>query len=166
MLERKHLMHYLDSKFDPTGAAAEYTRLGEHMPDLTVSMNPNVTETRNIWGENKAILDGYNHSASISPLYFAYDDSLSEKLKEIAMHELTGDAVKTTVVDVWVKPGATVDDPPTVVEAWRRDVIVSVQSYGGDTSGVQIPFNILGASNRVKGTFELDTKKFTPGTSL
>ena len=34
-------------------------------------------------------------------------------------------------------------------------------SVGGDTTGVQIPFTIHRAGNRVKGNFDLQTKKFT-----
>ena len=35
-------------------------------------------------------------------------------------------------------------------------------SYGGDTTGYQIPFNVHHTGNRVKGTFALETKTFTP----
>ena len=34
-----------------------------------------------------------------------------------------------------------------------------------DTSGVQIPFTVYNAGNRVKGTFDLTTKTFTADTN-
>ncbi|MFQ7551175.1 MAG: hypothetical protein ACLRMZ_13695 [Blautia marasmi] len=38
-------------------------------------------------------------------------------------------------------------------------------SVGGDTTGVQIPFTVYNAGNRVEGKFDLSTKKFTAGSS-
>lgn len=161
MLERKYLAHFIDAAFDLNGDATNYVRLGDHLEDLSVNMNPTVETTRNILGETAATLNGYDVTASVAPYYISHDEALSEKLMEIVDNELTGDAVKTTVVDVWMKPGETADAAPVVIKAIRREVIVAVQSYGGNTSGVQIPFNISGGANRTKGDFDLGTKKFT-----
>ena len=166
MLERKYLAHYIDAAFDLTGAATNYVRLGQNLEELSVEMNPDVQINANILGENDAKLTGYEMSASVSPYYVTHDEALSEKLMEIIDNELTGDSCKTTVVDVWLKPGETVDAEPIVVKAIRREVVVAVQSYGGDTSGVQIPFELSGATNRTKGTFDLATKKFTATNAL
>jgi hypothetical protein len=166
VLERKYLAHYIDAAFDLTGEATNYVRLGNNLEELSVEMNPNVEINANILGENDAKLTGYEMSASVSPYYVSHDEALSEKLMEIIDNELTGDACKTTVVDVWLKPGDTPDAPPVVVKAIRREVVVAVQSYGGDTSGVQIPFDLSGATNRTKGTFDITTKKFTATDAL
>ena len=166
MLERKYLAHFIDATFDLTGEATNYVRLGDHLEELTVSMNPNVETSSNILGETSAMLSGYEVSASVDPYYVSHDEALSEKLMEIVDNELTGDAVKTTVVDVWLKPGATPNEKPIVVKAVRREVVVAVQSYGGNTSGVQIPFELSGGTNRAKGTFDLETKKFTADADL
>lgn len=161
MLERKYLAHYIDAAFDLTGKETNYVKLGEHLEELNVEMNPNVETSNNIWGESTAILEGYEVSAGVDPYYISNDEALSEKLMEIIDNELTGDKCKTTAVDVWMKAGATASDPPQVIKAVRREVIVAVQSYGGDTSGVQIPFEMLGSKNRTKGTFDITTKKFS-----
>ena len=167
MVERKYLAHYIDAAFDRTGEATKYVRLGKDLEELTVEMNPNVETSANILGENTARLTGYEMSASVEPYYVSYDEDLSTKLMDIIDNELTGDACKTTVVDVWLKPGDTPNATPTVDRAIRREVLVAVQSFGGDTSGVQIPFNISGATNRTVGTFDLETKKFTEnGTGI
>ena len=166
MLERKYLAHYIDAAFDITGQAAKYVRLGKDLEELTVEMNPQVETSSNILGENTARLTGYEMSATVEPYYVSHDEDLSEKLMDIIDNELTGDACKTTVVDVWLKPGATPDAAPEVVKAIRREVLVAVQSFGGDTSGVQIPFTLSGATNRTKGTFDLTEKKFTPTEAL
>ena len=166
MLERKYLAHYVDAAFDLEGKETNYVRLGEHLTELSVEMNPNVETSSNILGETTATLNGYEVSASVDTFHISHDEALSEKLMEIIDNELTGDAVRTTVVDVWLKPGETPDAAPVVVKAIRREVVVAVQSYGGDTSGVQIPFSLSGATNRTKGTFDLETKKFTASSGL
>ena len=48
--------------------------------------------------------------------------------------------------------------------AYREDAIIEVVSYGGDTTGYQIPFNLHHVGNRVKGTFNIASKTFTPAT--
>lgn len=164
--ERKYLAHFLDAAFDATYAVAEYVRLGKDLEEYSEELNPDVETKKNILGESSVVHNGYEVSSEVTPFYYEYDDALSTKIADIAMNRLTGDACKTTKVDVILKPGATSSDAPTVVKAWREDVLVIPSSVGGDTSGVQIPFSIYNAGNRVEGTFDLSTKKFTAGTSL
>ena len=85
------------------------------------------------------------------------------KVMDIAMGRLTGDACKTTVVDVLLKPGEG-DAAPEPIWAYCEDCVVVPEKYGGDSSGVQVPFTIHRAGNRKKGTFDIATKKFTPNT--
>lgn len=164
--ERKYLATYLDAAFDITYAAPSYTRLGKDLEELTEELNPDIESRSNILGENTVVHNGYEISSNADPYYYEYDDALAEKIMDIAMNRLTGDACRTTKVDVLLKPGATSDAAPTVVGAWREDVYVIPNSVGGDTSGVQTPFTIHNAGNRVKGTFDLESKKFTAGSGL
>lgn len=159
--ERKHLHHYVDAAFDPTYAATNYVRLGKDISELSVELNPTVETSQNIIGENSVKHDGYEASTDADPVYYEYDDALSDKIMEIAMLRKTGDACRTSYVEVLTKPGATDDAPPTVVRAVREDVLLIPTRYGGDTSGVQVPFTINYAGNRVEGDFDIATKKFT-----
>lgn len=163
MIERKYLAHYIDGAFDTTYAAAAYVRLGKDLEEYAEELNPDVESVKNILGENSVRVNGYEVSSSVDPFYYDYDDSLSEKIMDIAMNRTTGNSCKTTTVDVLLKPGSSADAEPTVVWAWREDCYVVPESVGGDTSGVQIPFTIHRAGNRVKGSFDLSTKKFTEG---
>lgn len=163
--ERKYLAHYLDSAFDTTFAASTYARLGKDLEEFTVELNPDITTSKNILGENSVVHNGYEASSEASPVYYEYDDALTEKILEIAMLRKTGDACKTSYVEVLLKPGAEGAEP-TVLRAIREDVYVIPTSYGGDTSGLQVPFSINYAGNRVEGSFDLSTKKFTPNSGL
>ena len=73
-----------------------------------------------------------------------------------AKERKTGDDCKTTKVDVLLA------EDGTVTWAYREDVYVVPNSMGGDTSGVQIPFTVYNDGNRVAGTFNMETKAFTP----
>lgn len=156
--ERKYLAHYLDADFDKTGAATNYVRIGKDLEEFSVELNPDVETSKNILGENAVKHNGYEASSTADPIYYDYDDSLTEKVMEIAMLRKTGDECKTTYVEVLLKPGT---GEPTVVRAVREDVYVIPTSYGGDTSGVQVPFEIRFAGNRQVGSFDLSTKQFT-----
>ena len=161
MTERKYLAHFLDGAFDTTYAASAYVRLGKDLEEYSLSLSPSVESKQNILGENSVVVNGYTASSEVTPYYYEYDESLSEKIMEIGMKRITGDGCKTSTVDVLLKPGATEDDAPTVVWARREDCFVVPNSIGGNTSGVQMPFTIHRAGNITEGTFDLSTKKFT-----
>lgn len=163
MVERKYLAHYIDAAFDTTYEATDYIRLGKDLEEYTDDLSPDVEVTRNILGEQSVKVNGYEVQSDIDPYYYDYEDSLSEKIMEIANTRATGDKCKTSFVDVLLKPGATDATEPTVVWAYREDVYIVPNSVGGDTSGVQTPFTVYRAGNRIKGTFNLSTKKFSEG---
>lgn len=159
MIERKYLAHYIDTSF----GEGTYERLGKDLEEYSLELSPDVENKQNILGENSVVINGYEASSTVEPYYCDRGDALSTRLMEIAMERLTGDACKTTVVDVLLEAGAD-GASPTSVWAYREDCVVVPESIGGDTSGVQIPFSIHRNGNRVKGSFDISTKKFTEET--
>lgn len=165
MIERKYLAHYLDANFG--AESTSYVRIGKNLEEYSEELNPDVEVTKNILGEQSVVHSGYEVQADVDPFYYQdYDDSLSNKIMELANTRSTGDKCKTTMVDVLLKPGATEDAEPTVVWAYREDVYVIPNSVGGDTSGIQTPFTVYKAGNRVKGTFVISTKTFTEAKAM
>lgn len=153
-MERKYLAHYIDASFG--GSTPNYVRLGEDLEEYNEELNPDVEQKKNILGDSRVIHNGYEVSSDVEP-YYAYEgDPLWEKLSEIAMERKTGSDCVTTKVDVLTNASGT------VVWAYREKVYIIPSSIGGDTSGVQIPFTVYNAGERVKGTFVPATKKFTP----
>lgn len=155
MIERQYLAHYLDASFN--GETPNYTRLGDDLEEYNEELNPDVEVTKNILGQQKVKHGGYEVQSEVDPYYADYDSPLFERLAEIANERKTGDACKTTKVDVLLK------EDGTVVWAYREDVKVIPNSFGGDTSGVQIPFTVYNEGNRVKGDWAVATKTFTEG---
>ncbi len=163
MVERKYMAHYIDASFG--GTETNYVRLGKDLEEYTENLNPQVEAKRNILGENSVHVYGFQPQSEVTPFYYDYDDALSEKIVDIINGRKTGDNLRTTMVDALLKPGTTDADPPTVVWAFREDcVVVPSSGPGGNTTGVQTPFTIYKAGNRVKGTFNLTTKAFTEQT--
>lgn len=158
MIERKYLAHFIDANFNAT-TTSNY-RLGKDIEEYNIEMNGEVETKKNILGENSVTHKGYDPSSSLDTYYGDYDDTLTTKLLEIVNERATGDKVRTTVVDVLLKMGST--GTVEVVSAYKEDVVIDVKSLGGSTEGVNIPFDIHYAGNRVKGDFNMQTKAFTP----
>jgi len=159
--ERKYLAHLIDAAFDRSYAETDYVRLGADLEEYNVELNPEVETKRNILGENAVYIFGYEASSDVDPFYYDYDESLSKKIWDLVQTRATGDACKTSTVDVLLSPSVDEGGDPIVIEAWREDCIVVPQSYGGDTTGIQLPFAIHRTGIRTKGTFDMKTMKFT-----
>jgi len=153
-IERKYLAHYIDESFG--GAETCYTRLGDDLEEYNEELNPDVEVTKNIKGEQSLKHNGYEVQSEVDPYYATEGSKLWDKLAEIANERKTGAACKTTKVDVLL------NEDGTVTWAFCEDVAVIPNSIGGDTSGVQIPFTIYNLGNRIKGSFDITAKKFTP----
>ena len=152
-IERKYLAHFIDASFG--GDTPNFVRLGKDLEEFIEELNPDVEVKKNILGEQNVVHNGYEVQSEVDPFYAYTGDPLYEQLALIANERKTGDDCKTTKVDVLLKEDGTVE------WAYREDVYVVPNSVGGDTSGVQIPFTVYNAGNRVAGTWDTKTKTFT-----
>lgn len=158
-IKRKYLAHYIDASATSTPS---YVRLGADLEEYTVEMNANVETKQNILGESSTIIDGYEPQTSVEPYYAEAGSALHNRLQKIVDERQTLDDLKTTVVEVHLWEEGTTEG--TFV-AYKEDAIIEVVSYGGDTTGYQIPFNLHHIGNRVKGTFAVATNTFTPDSA-
>ena len=152
-IERKYLAHFIDASFG--GDVPNFVRLGKDLEEFIEELNPDVEVKKNILGEQNVVHNGYEVQSEVDPFYAYTGDPLYEQLALIANERKTGDDCKTTKVDVLLKEDGTVE------WAYREDVYVVPNSVGGHTSGVQIPFTVYNAGNRVAGTWDTKTKTFT-----
>lgn len=155
---RKFMAHFIDAA-DPGTSTPEYVRLGKDLEEFNVEMNANVDTKNNIIGETSVTLDSYQPQASAEPYYAVVGDPLFERLQKIIDERQTLDDLKTTVVEVHLWESEISGS----YTAYQEEAIIEVSSYGGDTTGYQIPFNLHHTGVRVKGTFAVATKKFTAG---
>lgn len=161
-IARKYMAHYLDSGFGADPATATWYRLGEDLEEFNVEMNADTEVKKNILGTTSFTNSGYQPSADADPFYAREGDALFDKLQEIIDTQATDDTTKTQSLEVhlWKKSG----DTGSVYEAYVQDCYVVPTSYGGNTSGYQIPFTINLVGEKTKGTFDLTSKKFTAAT--
>lgn len=152
-IERKYLAHYIDASFG--AETTNYIRLGVDLEEYNEELNPDVEINKNILGEQNVQHNGYEVQSEVDPFYAYTGDPLFERLAKIANERLTGDDCVTTKVDVLI------DASGNVQWAYRENVWIIPNSIGGDTSGVQIPFSVYNAGERVKGSFDMKTKTFT-----
>lgn len=152
-IERKYLAHFIDANFGETTVG--YIRLGQDLEEYNIELNPDVETLKNILGETSNTVKGYEPSSSVGTYYAYVGDPLFEHLSDIVNDRSTGSQLKTTVVDVLI------NSEGVVTWAYREDALIVPQSMGGDTGGVQIPFEVMYSGNRKKGTFDMGTKTFT-----
>ena len=159
-LARKALAHYIDGSFGGSGSPKWYL-IGKDIDDMSVELNPDTESTENILGETTAKDNGYEVSMSADPYYADPADEIYAKIKDIAMNRLKGDECKTKILEV------VIDKETGPFDAWIEDCIVKPQSYGGDTSGVGIPFDVMFNGNRKQGTAAIADRvpTFTPSES-
>jgi len=134
-----------------------YELIGTDLEELNVDMNANVVKTANILGISSVSIDKYEKQSSIDPYKADSGTDLFIWLKEILDDELVLDDLNTTVVQCDLFGTETTGSYPAIEE----DAMVEIVSYGGNTEGFQIPYNIHYKGIRRKGTFDPSTKTFT-----
>ncbi len=149
-LKREALAHYLDSKWNKKVADADkaiFEILGDDIEDMSVEMNPDTTQMKNILGQTKTTDNGFTPSMSADPWYANTDSKLYPHMRDIVMEQISGDERKTLMLEVIVE-----DTEATENTAYLREVKVTPTSYGGGTEGFNIPFTVDFDGAYVKGT--------------
>lgn len=163
-LSREALAHYLDYSFKQTPASATWEILGDDIDDMSVDLNPDTETKKNILGQTKTTDNGYEPSMDADTYYANPDKKLYPKIRDIAMKRLKGADCKTLMLEVLVE-----DTSAENHLAYVEEVMVKPQSYGGDTSGVNIPFKVSSDGKRTEGyvsatSLASGNPEFTAGT--
>lgn len=150
-IERKYMAHFLDTaNFNNASTTPSWYRIGEDLEEYNIDMNPDTELVKNILGNTRFDHKGYEPSADADPFYARVGDALFAVLQGIVDNRYTGDQCKTDALEVHLwEAGATSGK----YVAWKQACYVVPNSYGGDTSGYQIPFNVNYVGDRVKGQF-------------
>lgn len=157
-IDRKYMGHMIDSGSLCHGEAEGWEILGEDLEEYSVDLNPDTESVQNILGQTTFKHNGYEASSEADPYYARTDSVLSTKLQEIIDNRYKDDNCKTSALEVHMWEGNETDG----YTAWKQECYVIPTSYGGDTSGYQIPFTVNYVGERVKGKYVPKTKNFTP----
>ena len=154
-IERKYMAHYINAA--KSGEEAVFERLGQDLEEFSPELSAQVETKKNILGESSVLISGYEKTAAVEPFYADQGSELFQRLQEIIDGDLVLDDLKADVVDVKLWDADEAGAYPAVKET----VFIEVTSYGGDTTGYQIPFTIHYTGEKVKGTFNVSTRTFT-----
>ena len=141
-IQRKYMAHYLNAAFGEEPAS--YVRLGRDLEEYAPELSANVEKKTNILGQTSVVIDSYQKQGEVTPFYAEDGD-------------LVLDDLKTDIVEVklW-------DEQSGAYPAVREECYIEIVSYGGDTTGYQIPFNVHYTGVKTKGTFDPADSTFTP----
>lgn len=156
-LKREALAHYLDTAWNKKVADASkavFEILGDDIEDMSVEMNADTSQIKNILGQTKTTDNGFTPSMSADPWYANTDSKLYPHMRDIVFEQITGDERKTLLLEVIVE-----DTEATDHTAYVREVKVTPTSYGGGTEGVNIPFTVDFDGAFVKGTVTAESIK-------
>ena len=149
-LNREALAHYLDTAWNKKVAdanKAEFEILGDDIEEMSVELNADTSQVKNILGQTKTIDNGFTPSMSADPWYANTESKLYPHLRDIVLEQLKGDERKTLMLEVIVE-----DTEATEHLAYVREVKVTPTSYGGGTEGFNIPFTVDFDGAYAKGT--------------
>lgn len=153
-IDRKYLAHYINVA---KSGESVFERIGQDLEEFSPELSAQVETKKNILGESSILISGYEKTASVEPYYADKGSKLFERLQEIIDNDLTLDDLKAEIVDVKLWD----EDSAGAYPAVKETVFIEVTSYGGDTTGYQIPFTLHYTGEKVKGTFDVSTKTFT-----
>ena len=149
-IERKYMAHFIEAEEDV------YVRLGDDLEEYAPELSASVEKTKNILGQTSVAIVGYEKSAAVEPYYAKVGDPLFDRLQAIIDGDLVLDDLKTHVVEVKLWQEGDSGYP-----AVREEAYIEITSYGGDTTGYQIPFVVHYTGIKETGTFDLTAKSFT-----
>lgn len=102
-LPREALAHYLDTAWNKKVADASkavFEILGDDIEEMSVEMNPETEQRKNILGQTKTIDSGFTPTMSADPWYANTESKLYPHMKEIVFEQLKGDERKTLMLSL------------------------------------------------------------------
>lgn len=138
----------------------EWELIGSKMEDLSMTMNPNVETITDVTGVTTTALDKYEENSDVSTYRARRESKLSKILYDIVKEKKTLSDVERDFLFVNVFSGTE-----GKWDAWKQKAVIAVQSYGGDTKGLNIPFQLYFIGNRTYGTVRIEdgTVTFSEG---
>ena len=154
-IQRKYLAHFINAA--ENGKDADYERLGKDLEEYSPELSAQVDKRKNILGQTSVVISGYEKSAAVEPFYAVAGSSLFARLQAIIDEGKVLEELKADVVEVKLWEQETENGFPAI----REEVYIEITSYGGDTTGYQIPFTIHYTGSRTKGSFRVESRTFT-----
>ena len=114
---------------------------------MSVEMNGSFDSKKDVTGQTSVEDEGYTPSVSVEPYYADPTDDIYDFLVDLALNRKSGDDAKAKYLEVIIEDATAASH-----DAWEEDCRIEIVSYGGNTAGYQISYNIHPDGNREQGT--------------
>lgn len=143
-----------------------WTCLGKDTDDLSIELNPDTEQVKNVQGETTFVNNGYTPSLSNDSYIARHEDAIYPHLQTIADTLATDDErTSATLMAATLTDEVKDSDTKTLTgKGFKVPVKVVVDSEGAGTSGYGIPFTVSEDGGRTQGTVSVTNKTptFTP----
>lgn len=157
-MNRKEFAQFLNCDMSADGTSPTYVQIGSGATSLVTELNYDVSSevdvigistTEATLGTAQSTVDVYKPKTATDELYIFAQNIIDNRLEN--------ESLKTDIVEVkkWVEAS------DGVYEAYKEEVYFIPTSYGGEGK-YDVPYTINHTNVRVKGTFTVATKTFTP----
>lgn len=169
VLKREDSILFMDIAFSVTEAGISYTEghtpewfaIGEDNEELTRERNDNVDASKNVLGSTNITHSSGAQTTEVDPKKIRGGEKLSYLLYMIDKYTLTQDEAKVNCMEVTYGDKTSTNN----YGAFTDEAIISLNSWGGDTTALQAPFTLNWCGKRKHGTFNTSTKQFTESIS-
>lgn len=138
--------------------AEEYEVIGKGIEELSRDMNNEVESTTDILGNTETTVTKGPQTTSVDPLKFERDSKASKIMYDIYKNDLELSDVEKEFVEVFTEDVESEGE----YAAFKQKGAIDLKSWGGDTKGINTPFDINWIGEKTQGTFNPTTKVFTP----
>lgn len=138
----------------------EWEIIGKDIEELSRELNNEVESKTNILGETEVEITKGNQVTTCDPIKLRDDSKASKILYNIYKNDLELSDVEREFLEVNTSMPVTGQDGE--YEAFTQVGAIDLKSWGGDTTGINSPFDINWKGSKTCGTFNPTTKTFTP----
>lgn len=138
----------------------EWEIIGKDIEELSRELNNEVESKTNILGETEVEITKGNQVTTCDPIKLRSDSKASKILYNIYKNDLELSDVEKEFLEVNTSMPVTGSDGE--YEAFTQIGAIDLKSWGGDTTGINSPFDINWKGSKTYGTFNPATKTFTP----
>lgn len=158
-IKRKDVMHFANvgTKSEP-----EWEQVGDGIEELTREMNNNVEAKTDITGNTSVTVSKGNQVSSVSPFKAKKESKLFQKLYQIYTDDLELSDVEMEFLEVSVFDEIS----EGLYSAIKQNAAIDLKSFGGPTTGLEMPFDINYMGEKEKGNFDPTTKTYTKSTGV
>lgn len=138
----------------------EWEIIGKDIEELSRELNNEVNSITNILGETSTEVTKGNQVTTCDPIKLRDDSKASKILYNIYKNDLELSEVEKEFLEV--NTSMPVSESQGEYEAFMQVGAIDLKSWGGDTTGINSPFDINWIGAKTYGTFNPTTKTFTP----